>query len=266
MAVHAWYHLPSVATWLRTEAVAPAAVAEHRFQSTSNAVAEVLSCASSEPHVSQASLEAAELVTFAAIPASQRSPAMAPAVRSAKQHHRKAMERSKVYRKQVVTKSWSPSASLPVLYEGMAELENRVDGYASDALAADQTRHESVLETPLASRAAQLSLSALPGIQKQHPSISRPPPPPRGIMPCPPCDPPHHAMRQRSAQVRRQMKQVSMATLVNSSTISQRKEVLTFWLDEVSPHSSQAHARSPSLTGTGGWPPHARSGLLVCAA
>ena len=201
----------------------------------------------------------------------------------------------------------------------MAELENRVDGYASDALAADQTRHESLhlsnsqmkeavvvsrsqesldavfkassrrrlhrerrscrcqlcqayvsVQIAFASqrlakecprwrasekrfvswRRLQASRNSIPPFQGSfgrlfHTICSadasvlarvcvRPPPPPRGIMPCPPhcakqcdvdamtahdfnkgilrlspanpcctysrCDPPHHAMRQRSAQ------------------------------------------------------------------
>ncbi|CAE7231853.1 exgA, partial [Symbiodinium sp. KB8] len=171
-----------------------------------NAVAEVLAACTGAHSPSRISLparqqEVEELIAFATIPPHQRSPAMASAARAARQQHRKAMERSNAFRQQAAAKSWSPSSSLPVLREGVVELEAHADGVADAVHDAWQERslRAAVLEKPRVQ-----ALQALPGIHRQHPLVSRPPPPPpRSIVPCPPCDPPHHAMRQRSAQVRR---------------------------------------------------------------
>eukprot|EP00439_Symbiodinium_sp_Y106_P031387 s2059_g3.t1 len=204
MAVCTWQHLPSVAAWLRPK-VRMRQVQDFQL---GNAVAEVLACTSGAHSLAQAREQ--ELVTFATIPPHQRSPAMAPAVRAARQQHRKA-----------TAKSWSPSSSLPVLREGVVELEAHADGVDCAVHEAWQERsfRAAVLEKPMVQ-----ALQALPGI-RQHPLVSRPPPPPpRSIVPCPPCDPPHHAMRQRSAQVRRPHARQCFSMDESAKATSKRKD------------------------------------------
>lgn len=223
MAVRTWQHLPSVAAWLRPK------VRMRQLQDfqLGNAVAEVLAACTGAHSPSRISLparqqEVEELIAFATIPPHQRSPAMASAARAARQQHRKAMERSNAFRQQAAAKSWSPSSSLPVLREGVVELEAHADGVADAVHDAWQERslRAAVLEKPRVQ-----ALQALPGIHRQHPLVSRPPPPPpRSIVPCPPCDPPHHAMRQRSAQVRRPHARQCFSIDETAKATSKRKE------------------------------------------
>ncbi|CAE7040211.1 exgA [Symbiodinium sp. CCMP2592] len=181
-----------------------------------------------------------ELVTFATIPPHQRSPAMAPARVLQRINFESypsafncenlglarglprasAMERSNVFRQQAAAKSWSPSSSLPVLREGVAELEAHADGvdYAVHEAWQERSLRAAVLEKPMVQ-----ALQLLPGI-RQHPLLSRPPPPPRSIVPCPPCDPPHHAMRQRSAQVRRPHARQCFSMDESAKATSKRKD------------------------------------------
>mmetsp|Transcript_26598 Transcript_26598/g.46898 ORF Transcript_26598/g.46898 Transcript_26598/m.46898 type:complete len:312 (-) Transcript_26598:159-1094(-) len=196
-----WRYLPSVGSWLLHM---PAKTKDLPYStSLGNVVAQSLSNGQCL-HMSQpASVQ--ELVFFASMPASERSAAMAPVTQKARLQHRKAMERSRVYRKQVTSK-WSPS--LLVLREGVTEKLSALDVEAKETRKKNGKERRCLCPRPAAQSAVNtLKRGAgppvvLPGLLPSPPGQMNPPPPPRSVMPTPPREPPQKAVRrQASAQV-----------------------------------------------------------------
>jgi hypothetical protein len=188
-----WHHLPSVATWNLAH---PRKLHTNHLQSencftaciTSDLIEPLnLTCRRKEESKELFNANRCpgmqELAWCAMVPPAFRSRAMAPVVVKTKQALRKAMERSKVYRKQVSQKWWTPS--LASVYEGGCHVETTDTGDCSASV--DELRQ---VARPLVSAGTSPPRRLRPAPPlKQPPSIAPPippPPKPHGYIPAPP--------------------------------------------------------------------------------
>jgi len=237
----AWKHLPSVGTWLHLpaleEAETPAVEAEAETKSASftelaasleedsleseadsleseaeaeplNVVARACGCGDDSPFGLR------ELIWYADVPAYRRASALGPVVLRARQNLRRAMERSKVYRKQVARKCWSPG--LDSVNEGgsslfdcdfsddEAEVVEDVGSVSEFCCVEEGPDLPGVVPTDEVRQVARPLISTsgsyFPQLRTQQLGSGVPPPPPRrSNEPLPPSKPPQaqHAMRRQ---------------------------------------------------------------------